>query len=311
MKSMKKILLLAKVEVTPGTDPLPVAATNAILVRNVTASLVDAEFVQRGLIRPYKGNSGSLAVGVHRKLSFEIELAGSGAAGTAPAWGPLLRACGFLETTTPTTDVTYHITSDDPVTLTLHTWVDGILMKMTNAIGTVSFQMDAKTIPVMKFDFLGIYSAATDGTQPAANTVNYSAFLQPQTVGKINTPTFTFFSVAACMAAFSVDVANALVWRELVNCAGPRSADRQPKGTALLELASMSGSNWGEIIRQSTVGAAHIVHGTVPGNIVDIALPHVQVNSVSLSDQDNIAMVNLGFDINPDVGDDEIVVVVK
>ena len=99
-KSMKKMLLLAKKEVTAGTDALPTAAANAILCRALMPEPITAEQVQRNLIRPYKGNSGSLTVGEHRKITFEVELAGAGAAGTEPAWGLLLEACGFAATIT-------------------------------------------------------------------------------------------------------------------------------------------------------------------------------------------------------------------
>ena len=58
-------------------------------------------------IRAYFGNSEQLPAGIHSELDFEVELAGSGAAGTAPAWGPLIRACGMSETITAATDVKY------------------------------------------------------------------------------------------------------------------------------------------------------------------------------------------------------------
>ena len=310
-KSMKKMLLLVKREVTPGVDPIPTVGANAILVRAFTPELVTAEFVQRNLLRPYKGNSGSMAVGVHRRFQFEIELAGSGTAGLAPAWGDILQACGFSETVTAGQSVQYLPVSEGEPTLAMYGYLDGLLFKLGNAKGTVSFQTDAKTIPVMKFDFIGTYSDGTDAVQPVNSTVDYSKFKQPQTVGKINTPGFTIFGVTACMQAFGFDVANQLAWRELVNCAGPRSPDRQPKGTAMIELTTMAQKNWGRTIVESTVGAAQLIHGTVAGNIVQVDLPQIQITSAALQDQEGIAMLNLGFDINPNTGDDEIALTVK
>lgn len=310
-KSMRKMLLLAKREVTPGVDPIPTAGANSVMVRGFTPELITAEFVQRNLLRPFKGNSGSMAVGVHRRFQFEIELAGSGAPGTAPAWGDILAACGFSETITVGISVQYLPVSEGEPTLTLYGYLDGVLFKLTNAKGTVSLQMDAKTIPVLKFDFIGAYSDGADVQQPAANTVDYSKFKQPQTVGKINTPTFSIYGVQACMQAFGVDVANQLAWRELVNCAGPRSPDRQPKGTAMIELTSMQQKNWGATIKDSVVGAAQIIHGTQAGNIIQLDLPNIQVTSAALQDQEGIAMLNLGFDVNPNTGDDEMVLTLK
>src|SRR6478609_9020449 len=96
-KSIRKTLLLAKIQTAAGTDPVPTGAANAILLRNVTATPLSAEFVERALLRPYMGNSGQIATTQYAQIEGEVELAGSGTGGKAPAWGPLLRACGFSE----------------------------------------------------------------------------------------------------------------------------------------------------------------------------------------------------------------------
>ena len=201
MKSMKKMLLLAKIEGTSGTDALPTAGANAIMCRALAPEPITAEQVSRDLIRPYKGNSGKLAVGVHRKLTCEVEFAGSGAAGTAPPWAPLLQACGFAETITAGVDVAYDPVSEGEPTLTLYGYLDGILFKLTGCKGNVTFTLNAKAITVMQFEFMGAYSTPTDTQLPPG--VDYSAFMQPKPVGKVNTPTFTFHGVTACTSAFS------------------------------------------------------------------------------------------------------------
>lgn len=309
-KSMKKMLLLAKKEVTAGTDSTPTAAANAILCRAFMPEPITAEQVQRNLIRPYKGNSGSLTVGEHRKFTFEVEIAGSGTAGTAPAWGLLLEACGFAETVTVGTDVVYDLVSEGEPTLTLYGYLDKTRFVVTNAKGTVSFEFNAKGIPVMKFEFLGTYVAATEGVAMPVG-VNYSKFKQPQTVGKVNTPTFTFHGVTACTSAFSVNLANALAWRELINCAAPHSPDRQPSGSVTMEMPSVTAKDWAEVVRNSTVGSCQLIHGAVPGNVVQLDMPSVQCKPFSLQDDSGIAMINMPFDINPVDGNDELSITVK
>ncbi|UUZ68080.1 hypothetical protein LP416_27835 [Polaromonas sp. P2-4] len=135
-KSMKNMVLLAKQEVTLGVDPVPTPAANSMLVRAFTPQIINAEFVERNLIQGYKGNFGSLAVGVHRVFEFEVELASSGTAGTAPKWGPLLMACGFSETLVAVTSATYAPISTGDTTVTLYGYLDGILFKMTACKGT-------------------------------------------------------------------------------------------------------------------------------------------------------------------------------
>ena len=90
--------ILAKIETTYGTDPIPTGAANAMLVRNLNPVPQNVNLVSRDMIRPYFGNSDKLPGTLYAGIDFEVELAGSGTAGTAPAWGVLMRACGFSET---------------------------------------------------------------------------------------------------------------------------------------------------------------------------------------------------------------------
>jgi hypothetical protein len=95
----RKRTILVKIQPTPGQDSVPTGAANAILVRNLDIRPIDARIVGRDLVRVYYGNSDQLAASVSVGCSFEVELAGSGTPGTvAPAWGPLMRGCGFAET---------------------------------------------------------------------------------------------------------------------------------------------------------------------------------------------------------------------
>ena len=95
----RRRILLAKIESTYNTDSSPLAA-NAMLIRNLDMTPLDAEIVSRDLVRPYFGNYDQIIVAQKVGLTFEVELQGSGTAGTAPSYGPLMRACGMSETVT-------------------------------------------------------------------------------------------------------------------------------------------------------------------------------------------------------------------
>ena len=95
----RKRLILAKTEATYGTDSSP-AGTDAILVRELEITPIEADVVSRDLIRPYLGNSDQLLANTRVSITFQVELAGSGTAATAPRFSSLLKACGMAETTT-------------------------------------------------------------------------------------------------------------------------------------------------------------------------------------------------------------------
>lgn len=309
-KSMKQILLLAAVQTARGNPAVPVPGTNAILARATTPSLINAEFVSRNLIRPYKGSSPQIAVGVHRAFDCEVELAGSGAAGTAPKFDALLKACGFASTITAGTSVVYTPVSSGEPLLTIYGYLDGILFKMENTNATVAFDINAKQIPVMKFKFMGDYSDATDVTMPTG--VSYTGFTQPLTVGKDNTPTFTVHGVAAACSALSIDLAAQQTYRDLIGFKGAISPDRQPAGSMTIELDTIASKNWGVAVKQGAQGALQLVHGTSAGNIVQIDAPALQISSApTIQDQDSVAMLSMNFMLPPVSGNDELVLTFK
>lgn len=93
----RKRLIAAKIESTYGVDPVPTGA-DCMLIRNLTVTGQDADFAGRDLLRPYLGRSEQLPAAIRAKVEFEIELAGSSAAGTAPPYGAILRSCGLSQT---------------------------------------------------------------------------------------------------------------------------------------------------------------------------------------------------------------------
>ena len=92
-------LIQTKIESSSGSDSSP-AGTDALLVRNLDVTPIEAETVSRDLIRSYMGNSDQLLSNVRVALNFEVEIAGSGAAATPSRMDSLLRACGMSSTTT-------------------------------------------------------------------------------------------------------------------------------------------------------------------------------------------------------------------
>jgi hypothetical protein len=91
----RKRTILAKIESTYGQDPTPTAQLDAILMSNVSVSPMEMTLVQRNNIKAYLGNNPQVLAAIYAKVSFDIEVAGSGTPGTAPAYDELLRACGL------------------------------------------------------------------------------------------------------------------------------------------------------------------------------------------------------------------------
>jgi len=302
----RKKIVAAKIETTYGTDAAP-TGTNAILVRNLSLTPQESDFVDRNLIRPYLGRSQQIPAGIRVVLEFEVELAGSGAAGTAPGWGALMRSCGFSETISAGVSVTYAPISASFESTTIYFNVDGVLHKMTGARGTMSLNLQVKQLPTIKFTLTGIYNTVTDTT---ALVPNFTAFQTPLPVTNVNTTPFTLHGYAAVMSEMSIDLSANIVHRTLVG--GSEQVlftDRQPQGSITIEATTVAAKDWWTAAKNSTTGALSLTHGTVAGNKVTIAAPNVQLTKPTYTDLDGVQMLQMGMNLIPgSSGNDEITV---
>ena len=295
----RKKHILAKVESTYGTDPTP---TQAIQTSNLRITPLAGPTVSRNLDRATLGNDLDILVGTYVQLSFEVELAGSGTAGTAPAYNDLLLACGMADTVVASTSVTYAPVSTAFDSATIYFKHDGQEHILTGARGSWSLNADAGTLPKLTFTFMGLYnvpSSQSDGTP------DFSAFTVAKPVNNANTTTFSLHGGAVVMEKFSMDLANQVEYRNVVGGESIQLFDRAPAGSTAFEAPAISDKNWFEIARANTLGALSMVHGTVAGNIATLSAPKVQVMSPEYAG-DNISTIQASLGFIPDSGDDEV-----
>lgn len=304
----RKRTILAKIEGTYGTDPTPTGSSNAILVRNLNITPLNAENVSRDLVRPYLGASEQLIATKHVAIDFEVEIAGSGTAGTAPAYGPLLRACGFTETD-GVSDVVYTPKSASFESVTLYYNVDGVLHKITGARGNVEMSITVRQIPVFKFSFVGIYNAPSDASAPS---VTYTAFQTPLAANNTNTTGFSLFSYSAALESLNLNLNNQVVFHPLIGSESVLITDRGINGSAVFEAPTITAKDFFSLALGNTLGALDITHGTAAGNMVQIQSSRVDVSNPTYQDNNGIQMLNVPITMVPSTsGNDEITITVK
>jgi hypothetical protein len=308
MASPRKFLVLAKLEVTQYTDPVPTAAANSILVKNLKPTPLRVESEDRGLVRPYFGNSERIPIMEEGMLEFDVEIAGAGAAGTAPKYGPLLRACGFSETISAGTSVTYAPVSSAFETITLYAYRDGVLYKLTGAVGSVSMDLAAKKLPHYHFRFIGKYVAVSDAAIPSGS--DFTGFQQPKASIPANTGTLTIDGYAAKVAAFSADMANQISHALWMNNETLAITDRRPTGSITVEAVTVATKDYFTLVRNSTLAAFTVTHGTVAGNKVTIAAPKVQLADIGETEFEGALAYQMGLTLNPNAGNDELTITV-
>lgn len=292
MALTRKRLILVKKEATYGTDSSPVGS-DALLVRNLDITPIEADLVSRDLIRPYLGNSPSLISNSRVSVTFQVELAGSGTLGTAPRYGAVLQACGMSETIAPSTSVTYAPVSALFSSATIYFNNDGVLHKATGCRGTFTINATVGQIPTIDFTMTGVYNAPTD---TAAPSVTYADQASPLIFKEGNTSAFQFFSYAGCLQSVTFDIANSIVYRELVNCTKEvLITDRRPSGTVMIEAPALSVKDYFNIAQTETTGNLTFLHGTTAGSRITFNAAQCDVSNPSYADQDGVQMLNIPY----------------
>ncbi len=305
---MRKLAIVAKTETTYGTDAVPTGAANAMLVRNARINPLTVESESRDLARPYLGASDTVVGAFYGTIEYEVEAAGSGTAGTAPKYAPLMLACGFAQAISAGVKVTFTPVSTAFSSLTQYCYIDGVLHSFTGARGSVAFRGNNRSPAMWVFKFTGLFKPVTDAALP---TVDYTGFQKPLAVNTANTPTFAIHSVAGVLRNISLDMANTVSYRNLVNSEAVQLVDRKPGGSIEMEATLMATKNWFNTVRDGTTGAMQIIHGTVAGNIIEINAPAVQLTEPQYGEFEGVAMLQTGLVLRPNAGNDEVEIVVR
>lgn len=301
---MRNVVLAVKEESTPFTDSVPTSLANSILARVSEAQPVVAEFVDRDNVKPYLGSAGKVQVSAHSEITVEFELAGASAAGTVPGWAALLKACGFGETVVAVTSVTYKPVSSAFKTVSIYYFLDGLLHKMIGCMGSPTFSLNARSVPMASAKITGLYSATTDTTLPTDSV--YTAFQAPQAVNKVNTTAFTLHGISTPFDEFSVDVANSVVYRNMPTLEDVLITDRKAIGNISIPMTPVATKAWHDTVRDGTLAAISMTHGSGAGKIFTITAPKVQLITPQYQNKNGVVHLQLGLDFQPNAGNDEL-----
>lgn len=300
-------IVAAKVEVTEGTaETLAAADANAQILEPAKFEPNISMFERRLLDVSYS-NFKQIPGTRLATISFMCENKGSGTAGTAPAIGKLLRACGFLETIVAVTSATYTPLSALATipTLTVAVYVDGVRKQIRGARGNVRYSAKSGEPGKFEFTFLGIYDAVTTQTLLTPSGVETTVPVA------LLSATFSVAAFSAFVSAISFDMGVTLAPRADINKAegyiSTLITARSPKGTFDPELELIATHDWYGRWLAGTTGVLTWRHPGSAGNICIFNVPVCQYIKVSDGDRDGIALSPVDFlMVRSAAADDEI-----
>lgn len=283
-------VILAGIESEYGTAET-LDGSNAMLVSDLDVQMLEADVQDRNNVVGYMGSQGGITVGRKITASFGVELSGSGSA-AAPAWSPLLMACGFAQVGTLFTPVD----SEFPA-LTMLYRIGKVQQKLVGSRGNMSINLDQGTIPKLMFSYQSLYEDPTvEGTYLTG--VDLAAFKSPVGVTDVVT-SVTFLGSAVKMKKLTID-AGVMIEHdkhtegESIEVGGRAGKVSMSFRTDETELVTMiqNGSN-------NVEGGLTAVHGVTSGNILTVDVPNLQIKTAKVAWDGEFANVDITADIKP------------
>ncbi|MBR0346978.1 MAG: hypothetical protein IJI03_17150 [Rudaea sp.] len=301
----KKIAFFAALESVYGTA-VALAATDAIRTKGAKLTPFEATEVQRDLDGTGFGNAGTIHVGEHVTVEIDVEMAGSGVAGTPPAYGRLFKACGMSETIVAGTSVTYAPASDSTDSLTTYLELDGQRHPARGVRGTWSIKADSQGIPYFNFKWTGCW---VDPVTAASLIPDFTGFTTPRPIAYAYTPKIRLHGLDSVYKSFGFDYGGDV---QFFDNPGEQSVEimgRSCKGNVSLKAPTLTEKNYFMAARLDADDLMSFVHGKTAGGIITLNAPHAQILKPNYGDDKGRATIECGLDIKYTSKDDEMTLV--
>lgn len=288
-------LLAAKKEATYNFEIVPTLAANAILTRNLKWTPVEVDMLERDLDLASRGATPGVPTNKRQPFSFECELQGGGAAGTAPRWMELLEACGMAApvlTATVKAEQRFALPGVALSSLTAYSWTGNQFHKTTGARGDFGFDFSAGRFPFLNVDYTGLIPATFPRGVLAPGVPTFTAWPDPLEVNTANT-SFTLDGYAAVLKTFKGSANADIKLRNLVGANYIQRGNHKMRVTLEIEAPSYNSKDYFATLSTGSRIAVQLVHGTVAGFIVQIDSANLQITKISQSKEDDILMYSI------------------
>ena len=313
----RRKVLFAKAESTYGTDAEPTGALNAILTRDLTIEPLNGEALSRELDKSTFGADPGTRVGVHARITFQVEIAGSGDAGDLPAYHPLMLGSGHSFTVlddgggTPVDiAVRYRPQDTGTTSLTLYVPFDRTLHKVVGARGSLRITGAKRQYGYMEFEFLGLIESITD--QANMPETDLSAFVKPVPFRE-STVNFSAFGATRAMHSFTLTGGQQVAFYEHSESESIEQEDRNASFEALVQQQLVA--DWGiwNQIQTDTLGAISMIWAPAADtgdNTFGLYVPNAQILEVSQADEQGVKAIQISGPCTTDGTDPDYEIIV-
>ena len=300
-KLTRKAVVLAKTEVTYGTDPVPAAAN--IILCSPPQHGITGNKQTRDYMRDTLSPSGFTVGAKKQTITISCEFKGPNLAGTpdtATYLDPLLQACGLVGAsgiyTGADNGMLYKPTSTvaNMKSCTIYYFLDGMKHALSGCRGNASFEFPVDGFPKVTFTMTGFYVQPTDVSNPTG--ITYPTYAPPIALSmgfKIGT-----YTTVTGIEKITLDLGNKLSEKKDMNSTTGLSSilitGREPKVTVDLDVDTIANFNPYDMWENNTLKVLGWSCGA-KGNRVGVDCPNARMDEPAKGDRDGRAIYNLSF----------------
>ncbi len=280
-------------------NPQTMNGSNALLVHDLDVSILENETIGRNNISGQMGSQGAATVSQHNKVSFGVELVGSGDPLIAPAWGPVLEACGFAAIVdSGAQTITYKPIDEGFTSATMLYRLRKLEQAIPGMRGGVKFVLDNKSIPKMSFTMQGLFE------QPILKTtvlsgISTAAFKDPIGVITGNVATCTLLGAPIKMSKLTIDPGITTKYVDDLDSNSVEIEARAGQVEVTYRVDEQEVIDATRNARENLKGSFVFAMGSTPGSKVSVVVPTIQVKSAKRTFDGEFAYMTVTADIVP------------
>jgi len=290
--------IVAKIEATEGVDSLPTTVADSMEVFDWTCNPSSDTVTQTPNSAGFVNDKVSY-VNKRYDITFSMYLTGAGAAnlaaGTPPAYDPIMLACGHLGVGTATTDYQYLPTSTGTSTLTFKYEQNGIIYTILGCKGSIKEDSKIGEVRKVQVTMVGIYTSPVDGN--IAGSLDFSAFEPPVLDSEPNSVCFVH-GVEVHGRTYSFDQNNTNENYETTKSNTIINSNRQPSASLTGSLETLALFNAYTLWESEGGGIVYWETGTVAGSIVRHTMPNAQIGTPTTT-EGGAGITEISMDVIP------------
>jgi hypothetical protein len=305
MASVFDRVIMAKSEITKGTDALP---TVADAIQAMTADVeVNQTAIDIHVIKPTMGMQVHAQGKTAMTFKIKAEIKGSGIVDIPSEIAPLLKACYLNETITAGVDIKYTPTTRTPTPCTIYVYKDSKLFKGLGCVGNCVLTMDIAGIITADFTMRCLYTAPVVSALPVGAPV----FDATRPIAVSNLDLTLEDGVSIRTSTFTLDLGNSVAEHYTTSYHEFTVADRVPVFNITKDTVASAGE-WNALVAGNTA-LFDATFGQTALNTIQITAPNAVRETITYgvrSEKDIITVPYRAYEAAA-TGDDQFAIVFK